>query len=174
MAAVEENLLREARQRAGMTQQQMAERAGTSRTTLSDYENGKKTPLVDTAARLAGAAGFDLVLSPRPRFTSRGTYRGAPIMVPDRLPALPPDIAFAVVDLPLHLEWSGGRSRLDLHNRRDRVRAYELVLREGQPADVLRLIHPNLLIDVFEELNLPAVVRRAWTPVVQAWTSHDQ
>lgn len=171
MAASTENLVHEARRRAGLTQQQVADRAGTSRTTVSDYENGKKTPLVDTASRLAGAAGFDLKLQPRSLFTDRGAYRGAPIVVPDHLPPLPPSAAFAVVELPVHLEWSGGRSRLDLSVRRDRIRAYELVLREGLPADVLRLVDPNLLMDVFEELNLPSAVRHAWAPVIESWRS---
>jgi hypothetical protein len=125
--------------------------------------------LVATLERLVEAAGFELVLQPKPSFAVAGEHRGAPILVPDRLPALPPAQALARIELPLHLEWSGGDRTKDLGDRADRLRVYELVLREGTPDDVLRYVDPTLLLDAFEELNLPAAIRTAWQPAVARW-----
>jgi hypothetical protein len=53
-----------------------------------------------------------------------------------------------------------------LRDRRQRARAYELVLREGRPSDVLSYLDGALLIDLWNELVLPVAVRAAWNPVV--------
>src|SRR5438046_6784160 len=50
-------LLEHARASAGLTQDELARRAGTSRPTLSAYENGRKSPTVATFARLLSEAG---------------------------------------------------------------------------------------------------------------------
>jgi transcriptional regulator with XRE-family HTH domain len=162
-------LLTRAREDAGLSKAELARRAHTSRATVSAYEHGAKTPTVATLERLVGAAGFELVLQPKPSFAVAGEHRGAPILVPDRLPALPPAEALARIELPLHLEWSGGDRPKDLADRADRIRVYELVLREGTPDDVLRYVDPTLLLDAFEELNLPAAIRTAWQPAVSRW-----
>ena len=162
-------LLTEARERAGLSKAELARRAGTSRETVSAYEHGAKSPNLATLERLVRVAGFALSLSPVVRFEAAGEYRGVPILVPDRLPGLPPDRAMAVVELPRHLDWSGEDRRKDLAIRADRVRTYELVLREGTTEDVLELIDPTLLVDAFEDLNLPRAVRAAWAPVIQRW-----
>jgi transcriptional regulator with XRE-family HTH domain len=162
-------LLTRAREGAGLSKAELARRGHTSRTTVSAYEHGAKTPTVATLERLVSAAGFELVLQPKTSFTVAGEHRGAPILVPDRLPALPPARALAIIELPLHLEWSGGDRTKDLADRADRVRVYELVLREGTPDDVLHYVDPTLLLDAFDELNLPAAIRSAWQPVVARW-----
>lgn len=51
-------ILRDVRRRAGLTLRELAQRAGTSHSTLAAYESGRKTPRVDTLARICGAAGF--------------------------------------------------------------------------------------------------------------------
>lgn len=53
-------LIREARRRAGLTLRALAERAGTSHSTLSAYESGAKVPTVTTLERVVRAAGFAL------------------------------------------------------------------------------------------------------------------
>jgi transcriptional regulator with XRE-family HTH domain len=54
--------LRAARERVGMTQVELARRAGTSQATISAYESGRKLPAVDTFARLLSATGSRLVV----------------------------------------------------------------------------------------------------------------
>ena len=59
--------LRAARRRAGLSQQELAARAGTSQATLSAYENGRKQPTVETFTRLLAAAASRLVVEPAER-----------------------------------------------------------------------------------------------------------
>jgi transcriptional regulator with XRE-family HTH domain len=59
------SLLREARERAGLTQQQLAERSGVAQSTISAYESGKREPGVNALRTLLLAAGFDLTLRER-------------------------------------------------------------------------------------------------------------
>src|SRR5688500_2664451 len=59
--------LREARQRAGLTQSELARRTRTSQATVSAYESGRKRPSVDTLSRLLAAAGSQLTVEPRAR-----------------------------------------------------------------------------------------------------------
>ena len=55
------------RRRSGLGLRELARRAGTSHATLRAYETGVKDPRVDTVARIAAAAGFDLDLELAPR-----------------------------------------------------------------------------------------------------------
>lgn len=54
------NLISVARRDAGLSQRELARRAGTSQATLCAYESGKKSPGLDTLARIVRAAGQDL------------------------------------------------------------------------------------------------------------------
>jgi transcriptional regulator with XRE-family HTH domain len=54
------NLIRLARHEAGLSQRELAKRAGTSQATLSAYEAGRKSPSLETLARIVRAAGQDL------------------------------------------------------------------------------------------------------------------
>jgi transcriptional regulator with XRE-family HTH domain len=55
-------LIATAREQAGLTQQQLAERAGTSQPAVARLEAGHGNPGIDTIQRLVNAAGFDLKL----------------------------------------------------------------------------------------------------------------
>lgn len=163
---VSQSLLKQARVAAGLSQAALAERAETSRPTLSAYERGRKSPTLDTAARILVEAGFDLTITPRIEFLEVAVERGRPIQVPTALPRLPCDRAFAMVALPLHLSWSDRGRRADLSDRRQRARVYEMVLREGGPGDVVTYVDGALLIDLWDELVLPPGIRAAWNGVV--------
>lgn len=76
-------------------------------------------------------------------------------MVPDRLPRLTVSQAVRTLVLPLRLNWSDPGRRFDLSNRADRARAYEIVLREGEPSDITAFIDGALLVDLHDELVLP-------------------
>lgn len=60
-------VLGQARRRAGMTQADLAARAGTTQSAISAYESGARQPALDTLQRLVGAAGFDVELAVRER-----------------------------------------------------------------------------------------------------------
>ena len=53
-------LLREARGRAGLTQRELAQRAGTSQSVVARIEQGRSDPSSSTLLRLLAAAGFEL------------------------------------------------------------------------------------------------------------------
>jgi len=76
-------------------------------------------------------------------------------MVPDRLPRLTVSQAVRTLGLPLRLNWSDPGRRFDLSNRADRARAYEIVLREGEPSDITAFIDGAPLVDLHDELVLP-------------------
>jgi transcriptional regulator with XRE-family HTH domain len=169
-----EELLKRARLAAGKTQVDIAWAAGTSRTTLSAYEHGRKSPTLDTAERIVEAAGFEFALDPQVAFTDRLTHRGRPFSVPDRLFRLPLDRAFAKVVLPLHLNWSDPGAEYDLADRRERARVYEIVLREGLPDDVRTYVDGALLVDLWPELVLPSEIREAWVPLIEEALPDDR
>lgn len=54
------NLIKLARHEAGLSQRELARRAGTSQATMSAYESGRKQPSLETLARIIRAAGQDL------------------------------------------------------------------------------------------------------------------
>jgi transcriptional regulator with XRE-family HTH domain len=150
---------------SGLTQEELARRAGTSRPTLSAYEHGRKSPTVAVFARLLSGAGWELAAEPQVSFTQAAT-RGKPVWAPDRLPRLDVARALAAVELPLHLNWSAPGRVFDLRTRADRARVYEIVLQEGTPADILAYVDGALLVDLWEDLVLPRAVRSAWAPLI--------
>lgn len=159
-------LLRGARHRAGLSQDELARRTGTSRPTLSAYENGRKAPSADTLERLLTAAGARLQTAPVVVWREVPTGRGRSCWVPSALWRLPPDAAFAPIVLPIELNWSAPGRRFEPRDRRQRARLYELLLREGGPADLERDVDGLLLVDLWPEIVVPRAVRSAWQPVV--------
>ena len=104
-------LLARVRRGAGLSQDELARRAGTSRTAVSAYEHGRKSPALDTVDRLVSAAGYELDARPRVEFVRVPGARGRDVFVPTALPRLPVEQALATVELPLTLNWSQpGRS----------------------------------------------------------------
>ncbi len=53
-------LVRDARLRAGLTQRELARRAGTAQSVVARIEGGQTSPTWGTLTRLLSAAGFDL------------------------------------------------------------------------------------------------------------------
>jgi predicted nucleotidyltransferase/DNA-binding XRE family transcriptional regulator len=58
-------LLRQARKRAGLSQVELAARAGVTQSVVSAYESGHRQPAIPALAALIDAAGYDLVLGLR-------------------------------------------------------------------------------------------------------------
>ncbi len=68
------DVLREARERAGLTQTELAERSGVAQSTISAYESGKRDPGWRLLSKLVQAAGYEVVLQsrrPTPEETNR-------------------------------------------------------------------------------------------------------
>lgn len=60
-------MIREARRTAGITQVELAARAGTAQPAVAAYESGGKTPNLATLERLLGACEHDVEVLARPR-----------------------------------------------------------------------------------------------------------
>lgn len=54
------DLVREARKRAGLTQRALAERAGTTQSAIARLETGRTSPSLETVVSLVRACGLDL------------------------------------------------------------------------------------------------------------------
>lgn len=72
------------------------------------------------------------------------------------------------VTLPVNVSWSEPGRVSHLADRGERARVYEMVLREGLPADILAYVDGAFLVDLWDELVLPQDVREAWAPVIAA------
>ncbi len=59
-------VLREARLRAGLSQSELAHRAGVAQSVISMYESGRRQPALRTLAALVDPTGLELVLELRP------------------------------------------------------------------------------------------------------------
>jgi len=71
-----------ARRRAGLTQQVLAHRAGTSQAAVSAYESGRRSPSVDTLCRLVAAAGYEVRMRLAPPDTHVPSLAAAENLLP--------------------------------------------------------------------------------------------
>jgi uncharacterized protein len=58
-------VLRQARKRAGLSQAELAARAGVTQSVISAYESGHRQPAIPALAALVDAAGYELVMGLR-------------------------------------------------------------------------------------------------------------
>ena len=103
-----------------------------------------------------------------------GTTTGTPRTGWTRPVAVPADVdnprvekASGVIELPIHVSWSGPRIHWDLADRRQRARVYEIVLSEGTDDDVRWFIDVDQLVDLWDDLWLAPHVRQAWADHIQ-------
>ena len=66
------------------------------------------------------------------------------------------------VELPIHVWWPEPKRVFDLTKPNDRLRAYELVLIEGDEDDIRLYIRFDVLRSSWHQLFLPRHVREAW------------
>jgi uncharacterized protein len=65
-ASLAGGLVRQLRERADVSQMELAERSGVAQPAISDYERGRKEPSLSTLQRLAAAVDLELAISYRP------------------------------------------------------------------------------------------------------------
>lgn len=153
-------MLRRLRLAAGLTQSDLADRSGIARPNVAAYEAGRREPKWSTAERLLVAVDVPPVVDEPLEWRWTATRR--PYAVASRLWRLAPREALRQVDLAPHLWWSGAPKSVDLSVRADRLRAYEIVLREGSPDDIVGMVDGLLLCEAWPDLVLPAGARREW------------
>lgn len=148
-----------ARRAAGLTQAELARRAGTSQSAISEYERRRKSPALEVTERLMWAAGSDLAMTTLVEFAEHPAAGGRVFYVPDRLWRVEVPQCFARVELDGRV-W-------DLGVRADRRWAYGRLLGSAPDFMIFRWVDAALLVDLWPELELPAAVREAWQPLVR-------
>lgn len=161
-------LIEVARRASGLTQAELATRSGTSQATMSAYERGLKSPTLKVAARILEAAGYDLNLRRLIDWVEHEAPGVGHFWVPSTLWHVETPDCFAILAFP-DLIGDGPMREWDMHDRAQRKGVYEQLLQGGSPEEMIRWIDGPLLVDVWEELDLPDAVREAWKwPIVIA------
>jgi transcriptional regulator with XRE-family HTH domain len=158
-----------ARKAAGLSQYQLAQRARTKQSSVSEYEARKKSPTLDVAERLLDAAEAELVVRPLVDFDVVEDPEVGRFLVPDRLWSVPIPYCFSRVQMLRYIFETDTDQIWDLSDRTERIAFYELALCHGLSDILLNSVDGHLLVDVWPHLNLPAVIREAWQPVIDAW-----
>ena len=154
-------LLEVARRASGLTQAELAARSGTSQATMSAYERGLKSPTLKVAARILEAAGYDLNLRRLIDWVEHEAPGVGHFWVPSTLWNVETPDCFAILAFP-DLIGDGPMREWDMHDRAQRKGVYEQLLQGGSTEEMIRWIDGPLLVDVWEELDLPDAVREAW------------
>lgn len=159
------------REQAGLTITEVAHRAGTSRTTLSAYEHGHKSPTTATLQRILTALNAKLTITASPTFTTHIGHRGKPFHVPSTLPTLPLDQAVRHIEMPIRLAWSGQKRSRNLALRDDRKFVYRQVIEEGSAQDILTYIDGRFLVDLWDDMPIAPAIQKHWEPLIDQATA---
>jgi transcriptional regulator with XRE-family HTH domain len=162
-------LLERARRARGLTQAQLAERAGTSQATLSAYERGLKSPTLKVAARILAAADHELTLRTYVDWVEHHPPGIVKFWAPSMLWSIGPPMCFATLAIPDFIKNTGMRT-WDMRYRGERKGVYEQMIRRGHPQEMMRWLDGALLIDAWDELDLPEPVRKEWEPAIRLAT----
>jgi transcriptional regulator with XRE-family HTH domain len=163
----ESSLLEFARKNSRLTQAQVARLAGTSQAAVSSYERGLKTPSLRVAARMLKVTGWELALQRHVDFVEHHPKGIVAFWVPNRLWRVPTPECFATVSMPDLINHTP-QNKWDLRDRVDRLVFYELLIRRGVPEQMVRWLDGALLVELWEHLDLPTPVRRAWEPAIES------
>jgi transcriptional regulator with XRE-family HTH domain len=160
-----------ARRAAGASQEQLALWAGTQQSSVSEYESRRKSPTLAVVERLLAVVDFELAIRPVVDFESREDPEIGRYLVPERLWSVPMPDCFSKVQV-LGVLFESRRPRVwDLSVEDERIEYYEWVVVHGLPELMLDSVDGLLLMQVWERLHIPEVVRAAWQPVIDAATA---
>lgn len=160
-----------ARRTAGASQAQLAGWAGTQQSSISEYESRRKSPTLEVVERLLAVLGFELTIRPVVDFDVREDAAVGQYVVPERLWSVPmPDCFDRIQVLGALFEQRVPRL-WDLSVEAERIDYYGWVIRHGVTQLLRETVDGVLLIQVWDRLDLPAVIRAAWQPVIDAATA---
>lgn len=159
-----------ARKARGWTQRELAGAAGTSQATVSAYERRMKSPALAVTERLIGKAGYSLRLDVTVDFNPVTFDGQTTYQIPNRLWRVEARLSFSKVTFP---DWPASRESgdfimrtWDLAVREERRRVYGYLLRESVPVWIYRWVDGALLVDLWDELDLPTHLRAEWQPLI--------
>ncbi len=160
-----------ARKAAGLSQAQLAMKAGTAQSSVSEYESRRKSPTLEVVERLLESADAELAIKPIIDFDVRQDTEIGRYVVPERLWSVPMPDCFSKIQVLGYLAKSRRPLVWDLLNEAERIDYYAWVIGLGAIDLMLDSVDGILLMQVWERLNLPSVIRAAWQPVVDAATA---
>ncbi len=162
-------LIGRARRAKGLTQVQLAALAGTSQATLSAYERGVKSPSLKVVSRILGVIGHELTLRKHIDWVEHHPSGIVKFWAPSELWAVEPPTCFATLEIPDEIRNTGMRT-WNMLDREERKCVYGNLIRRGLPMQMLNWIDGGLLIDLWDELDLPDPVREEWRPAIESAT----
>jgi DNA-binding XRE family transcriptional regulator len=162
-------LLERARRARGLTQARLASLSGTSQATLSAYERGLKSPSLNVASRVLAATDHELTLRTQVDWVEHHPKGIVRFWAPSMLWSVGPPTCFATLHIPDAIRDTGMRT-WNMRQRGERRGVYEQLLRRGLPQQMIRWIDGGLLVDLWNELDLPDAVRDAWEPAIRLAT----
>ncbi len=160
-----------ARRAAGLSQAQLAVRARTQQSSVSEYESRRKSPTLEVVERLVAAADAELAFTPVIDFDVWEDPEIGQYVVPERLWSVPMPDCFSKVHV-LGILFKSRQPRVwDLSVEAERIDYYQWAIVRGTPELMLDSVDGILLMQVWGRLNLPEVFREAWQPAIDAATA---
>ncbi len=160
-----------ARKAMGASQAQLALWAGTAQSSISEYESRRKSPTLEVVERLLAVLDFELAIRPVVIFETREDPEIGQYVVPERLWSVPMPDCFGKIQV-LGALLKQRRPRVwDLAVEAERIDYYGWVIRRGVPQLMEESVDGVLLMQVWDRLDIPTVVREAWQPVIDAATA---
>lgn len=164
-------VIERARRAAGLSQRQLAVWAGTQQSSVSEYESRRKSPTLEVVERLLEAADAELAIRPIIDFDVRQDPEVGQYLVPERLWSVPMPDCFSKVQVLGVLFKSRQHRVWDLSVEAERIDYYQWVIVRGTADFMLDSVDGILLMQAWDRLNLPEVIRDAWQPVIDAATA---
>lgn len=164
-------VIEQARRAFGASQQQLARWADTQQSSISEYESRRKSPTLEVVERLLDVIEFELAIKPIIAFTHHEDPEIGRYVVPEKLWSVPMPDCFSKVQVAGVLVRSSRTKVWDLSVETERIAYYEWAIVGGIEDLMVDSIDGVLLMQVWDRLNIPDVIRQAWQPVIDAATA---
>lgn len=160
-----------ARKAMGASQAQLAVWGNTQQSSISEYESRRKSPTLEVVERLLAVLDFELAIKPVVGFETREDPEIGQYVVPERLWSVPMPDCFGKIQVMGALLHQRRPRVWDLAVEAERIDYYEWVIGRGLIHLMLESVDGVLLMQLWDRLNLPAVIREAWQPAIDAATA---
>lgn len=171
MVAPTRTVIEQARRAFGASQQQLARWADTQQSSISEYESRKKSPTLEVVERLLNVIDFELAIKPFIAFTDLEDPEIGTYVVPEKLWSVPIPDCFSKVQVAGILVKSQRTKVWDLSDEAERISYYEWVITHNMESLMVESVDGILLMQVWDRLNIPDVIRANWQPVIDAATA---
>jgi transcriptional regulator with XRE-family HTH domain len=160
-----------ARKAMGASQAQLALWGDTQQSSISEYESRRKSPTLEVVERLLAVLDFELAIKPVVLFETYEDPEIGQYVVPERLWSVPMPDCFGKIQV-LGALLKQRRPRVwDLAVEAERIDYYGWAIGRGVTQLMVESVDGILLMQVWDRLDIPPVIREAWQPVIDAATA---